>query len=217
MSEPSWPVFMAWSMSSASGPRHSPTTIRSGRMRRAFFTRSRIVYSPAPSMLAALGFQPHDVLLGELQLGRVLDRDDPLLVGNEIAEAVEQRGFAGAGTAGNEDVACGRARSARRNSAHGARHRALGDEVVDDHFPLGELADRERRPAHGERRDDRVHAAAVGEAGIHERLRAIDAAADVGDDPLDDRLDHGVGDEAAAGVLQVAVALDVNVRAYRRP
>ena len=52
--EPSWPVFMACSMSSASGPRHSPTTMRSGRMRRAFFTRSRIVYSPAPSMLAAL-------------------------------------------------------------------------------------------------------------------------------------------------------------------
>ncbi len=32
--EPSWPVFMAWSMSSTSAPRTSPTTIRSGRMRR---------------------------------------------------------------------------------------------------------------------------------------------------------------------------------------
>ena len=43
VSEPSWPVFIAWSMSSASPPRHSPTTMRSGRMRSAFFTRSRIV------------------------------------------------------------------------------------------------------------------------------------------------------------------------------
>jgi hypothetical protein len=43
VSEPSWPVFIACSISSASAPRHSPTTIRSGRMRSAFFTRSRIV------------------------------------------------------------------------------------------------------------------------------------------------------------------------------
>ena len=47
--EPSWPVFMAWSMSSASPPRHSPTTIRSGRIRRLFRTRSRMVTSPARS------------------------------------------------------------------------------------------------------------------------------------------------------------------------
>ena len=50
-SEPSWPVFMAWSMSSASEPRTSPTMMRSGRMRRALRTRSRIVTSPLLSML----------------------------------------------------------------------------------------------------------------------------------------------------------------------
>jgi hypothetical protein len=33
VSEPSWPVFIAWIMSSASPPRHSPMTMRSGRMR----------------------------------------------------------------------------------------------------------------------------------------------------------------------------------------
>ena len=40
--EPSWPVFMAWSMSSAAPSRTSPTTMRSGRMRSEFLTRSRI-------------------------------------------------------------------------------------------------------------------------------------------------------------------------------
>ncbi|MNM80134.1 hypothetical protein D3C81_920850 [compost metagenome] len=50
VNEPSWPVFIACSMSSASPPRHSPTTMRSGRMRRAFFTRSRMVIWPLPSM-----------------------------------------------------------------------------------------------------------------------------------------------------------------------
>jgi hypothetical protein len=47
--EPSWPVFMAWSMSSASADRTSPTMMRSGRMRRAFLTRSRIATLPVPS------------------------------------------------------------------------------------------------------------------------------------------------------------------------
>ena len=49
-SEPSWPVFIAWSMSSASAPRTSPTMIRSGRMRSEFRTRSRIGMWPSPSM-----------------------------------------------------------------------------------------------------------------------------------------------------------------------
>ncbi len=49
--DPSWPVFMACNMSRASPPRHSPTTIRSGRIRRVLRTRSRMVISPRPSML----------------------------------------------------------------------------------------------------------------------------------------------------------------------
>ena len=49
-SDPSWPVFIAWSMSSASAPRTSPMMIRSGRMRRLLRTRSRIDTSPSPSM-----------------------------------------------------------------------------------------------------------------------------------------------------------------------
>ncbi len=52
VSEPSWPVLSACSMSSASGPRTSPTTIRSGRMRSALRTSWRIVTSPRPSRFA---------------------------------------------------------------------------------------------------------------------------------------------------------------------
>ena len=49
---PSWPVFIACSMSKASAPRTSPTMMRSGRMRSALRTRSRCVTSPRPSRLA---------------------------------------------------------------------------------------------------------------------------------------------------------------------
>ena len=45
--EPSWPVFMACSMSSAAPSRTSPTTMRSGLMRRAFLTRSRMAMRPS--------------------------------------------------------------------------------------------------------------------------------------------------------------------------
>ncbi len=83
--EPSWPVFMACSMSSASSPRHSPTMIRSGRMRSALLTRSRCRISPLPSMLGGPRFQPDDVLLLQLQFGGVFDGDHALLVGNEVA------------------------------------------------------------------------------------------------------------------------------------
>ena len=73
------------------------------------------------------------------------------------------------------------------------------------------LADRQARPADRQRRDDGVDAAAVGQAGIDERLALVDAAADLGDDPLDDRLGHLVGDEPPAGEFDHAVALDVNL------
>jgi len=44
------------------------------------------------------------VRLVQLELGCVLDGDDPLVVGDERRERVEQRRLAGAGTAADEDV-----------------------------------------------------------------------------------------------------------------
>ena len=45
---PSWPVLRAVSTSRTSGPRHSPRTIRSGRIRRAVRTSSVMVTAPTP-------------------------------------------------------------------------------------------------------------------------------------------------------------------------
>jgi len=52
--EPSCPVFIACSISSASPPLHSPTIIRSGLIRREFRTRSRGDISPVFSILGGL-------------------------------------------------------------------------------------------------------------------------------------------------------------------
>ena len=50
--EPSWPVFMACNISNASSPRTSPTTIRSGRIRRLLITSCRCLIAPVPSTFA---------------------------------------------------------------------------------------------------------------------------------------------------------------------
>ncbi len=57
--EPSWPVFIACSRSNTSGPRTSPTMMRSGRMRRQFLTRSRMVDLALALEVGRAGFQPH--------------------------------------------------------------------------------------------------------------------------------------------------------------
>ena len=48
--------------------------------------------------------EPHDVLLLQLQLGRVLDRDDALVLGDEARQHVQQRRLAGAGAAADQAV-----------------------------------------------------------------------------------------------------------------
>ena len=142
--EPSWPVFMACSMSSVSAPRHSPMMMRSGRIRRAFRTRSVAVIGALAFDVRRPRFQPHDVLLLQLQFGRVLDRDDALVVRNEARQRVEQRRFTGTGTAGDDDVQPG---------LDGAfqQHRHLGREglVVQQVFQLQRIG---AEAANGHRR-----------------------------------------------------------------
>ncbi len=50
------------------------------------------------------GLQPHDVVLLQLQFRGVFDRDDAVGVGDEAGQRVEQRRFAGARAAGDDDV-----------------------------------------------------------------------------------------------------------------
>src|ERR1043165_8422646 len=89
--EPSWPVFMACNRSKASGPRTSPTMMRS-------HTQAVLDEVPhgdfaLPFEVGRTGLQPDHMRLLQLQLGRILASDDAL-VGVDIAgHAVEQRGL----------------------------------------------------------------------------------------------------------------------------
>ena len=75
------------------------------------------------------GFQPDDVLLLELELGRILDRDDALAVVDEGRHGVEHGRLARAGAAGDQHVAARRRRppSGLRRPAPGrCRSRSAG-------------------------------------------------------------------------------------------
>ena len=128
-SEPSCPVVIAWIMSSASPARHSPTTMRSGRMCSALRRRSRMVISPWPSRLRGTRLERHHVCLAELQLGRILDGDDALVLGDERGDDVEGRGLARA-CAPREEYVEARLDADSQELEHLGRGRAEPDEVL---------------------------------------------------------------------------------------
>ena len=207
--EPSWPVFMAWSMSRASPPRHSPTTTRSGRMRRALRTRSRMVTWPLPSMFggrASIASTCSWLSWSSLASSMVTMRssvgmnDDSTFSVVVLPVPVPP-----------ETITLRRPTTqAWRNRAECGVEGAEADQVVDLVRVLGELPDREERSADGQRVDHRVHAGAVGEAGVDHRRGLVDATADLAHDLVDDAPQVGLVDEAGVGALDATGPLDVD-------
>ncbi len=196
--EPSWPVFIACSMSSASPPRHSPTTMRSGRMRSALRTRSRMLIAPRPSRLAGRASRltrwlwrrrssaASSMVMMRSPSGMKFDSRLRKVV---LPEPVPP-----------ETTMLRRCSTQmRRNAGHLVREGAEAHQVLDLERPARELADGERRPLEGERRDDRIDPRAVAQAGIHHRRGFVDAAAERRDDALDDAEHRAVAGEGRRG------------------
>ncbi len=137
-------MFIACNRSKASPPRTSPTTMRSGRMRRQLRTRSRIVDQADALEVGRPGLQADDVRLLQLQLGGVLAGDDALVRLDEARQAVEQRGLARAGAARDHDVAADPADDLEELRALRRDRTELG-ELVEGELVALELADGERR------------------------------------------------------------------------
>ena len=130
--------------------------------------------------------------------------------GMKRREHVQGRGLAGAGAARDEDVEAS-FHAGAQEVEHLRRRRAEPDQVVHRERRGRELADGDHGSDQGQRRDDRVDAGAVGQAGVDHRARLVDAAADRGDDPIDDAHDVVVVLEDDVGQLQAAAALDVDL------
>ena len=145
----------------------------------------------------------HDVRLVELQLGGILDGDDPLVLGDERRQDVEGRRLARAGAAGHEDVEpCLDADA--QELEHLGRRRPEADEVVDRDRLCRELPHRDDRTDQRQRFDDRVDARAIGQPRVHARARCVDPPAERGDDPVDDAQDVLVVQEVAVDPFDLA-------------
>ena len=153
--------------------------------------------------------QPGHVLLLDLQFGGVFDGDDALGGGDESGEDVEQRGFARAGAAGDDNVEP-RADCAAQDLQHLRGQRAMAQQVVGGQRDGAEAADGQQRAIHGQRRNDDVDARSVQQARIHHRRRLIDAAAHRGDDLVDDVHQMGFILEDDVGLLDDAAPFDVD-------
>ena len=87
---------------------------------------------------------------------------------------------------------------------------AIGQQIVGGQRIGAEAADRKNRAIDGQRRNDGIHARAVGQAGIHHGRGLVDPAADLGDNLLDDVHQVMVVFEDHVGLLQHPAALDIN-------
>ena len=149
------------------------------------------------------------MLLLELQLHRVLDRDDPLVLRNERRQHVQQGGLSGAGPAGHDDVEPS-LHAGVQQFRHLRGERAEGDQVADVERVLGELADGQRGTVEGQWRHHGIDPGTVGEAGVHQWGRFVDPPADPGDNALDHPPQVFLGGEPGGGAHQFATALDVD-------
>ena len=124
-----------------------------------------------------------------------------------LGEAVQQRGLAGTGAAGNQHVGAAAPDDLQDVGAF-RRDRAELDQLIQRQLVLLEFADGQCRTVDRQRRHDGVDAAAVGEAGVADRRGFVDAPADLADDALTDIQQLLVVAEADSGLLNTAGDFD---------
>ena len=124
---------------------------------------------PASSLdVGGAAFESHNVMLSELKFGRVFDGDDAFGVRDEAGEHVEQRCFAGARAAGDDDIeAC------FDGALQKLQHLGSDGEVTEKICGLkgrgAETADGDDGAIHCKRRNDDVDARTVGETSVDHR------------------------------------------------
>ncbi len=155
------------------------------------------------------GLEREHVILVELQLLGVLDRDDSFVGRNEGRQHVQHRRLTGSGTTRDDHVELADD-AGLQEASRVDRQRAEADEVIDSQRVGGELPNGEEGAAHGQRSDDGVDTGSVGQAGVTERRRLVDPAADLGHDLVDDATEVGFVHESDFIEDELAAPLDVD-------
>ena len=202
-SDPACPVLSAISRSSASGPRTSPTIRRSGRIRSALRTSRRIVTSPRPSRFGGrasirttCGSRSRSSAASSIVTTRSAGSTNaasapsvvvfPEPVPPQISSVQRAR------TARPRKSSSGGASVPAATSSRGVNPRGRKRRMV------------EHRPVERQRREHDVHARAVGQAGVAERLGLVRAPAERREDALDHVAQVALGGEADAGLREPA-------------
>ena len=150
-----------------------------------------------------------DMLLVQLQLGRILDGDDALVDRDETRADVEKSRLAGTRATGHQDV---RAREHACLDERGGflGHGAEPDEVGNLIRVLAELSNRENGTVERDRRYRRVDAGSVEQARVHEWRARIDAPTDRRADGVDHPHQVSLVIETDVGEEDLALALHVD-------
>ena len=151
-----------------------------------------------------------DMALLQLQLQRVLHRDDALGRADAERNRVKKRRLARPRAARDDDVLAERHTCVDKLHHVGA-HRIEGDDLFEGEKRLAELSDREARAVRRDRRDHGVHAGAVHKTRVHERAGFVDAPPHLVDDALDHADEVAGVSEVAVGETHLALALHVDV------
>ena len=153
--------------------------------------------------------QPADVVLLQLQLGRLLDGDDALVPGDAGRQGVEQGRLAAARAAGDQQV--------RANLDAGPQERgrldgqaAEPDQVVEPEGARRELADGEHRSVDRDRREHDGEPGAVWQANFQDRIAGVEPAAGGRDQRFDGGHEVVFVSELPVRHKDPTVALDVD-------
>ena len=152
------------------------------------------------------GLQRHPVGVREPQLPDLLGRHDPVAAGDRRRQAVEQRGLARLGAAGDQDVEPGphrRLEERRRSRTERAELDQVGEPGGLEH----ELADVDRAEPAADALEHHVQPVALGQHRVDERLADVDPPTARLQHPLHQLL-HLRGAEHQVGQLVPTVAGD---------
>ena len=114
------------------------------------------------------GLERHPVGVREAQLEDLLRRHDPVAAGDRRGQAVEHRGLAGLGPAGDEDVEAGAHRGLEERRGRRGQAAEL-DQVAQPRGAEHELADVDRGEAAADALEHDVQAVALGQHRVDER------------------------------------------------
>ena len=180
-----------------SSPRTSPTTSRSGRIRRACRTSTRIGTSPGALDVGGPGLEPDDVRVVGPQLAGVLDDHHPVAGVDQGQQGGEQGGLPRAGAAADQEGEPGAHQPPQQGGGVGV-DRAVVLQLGDGEHPAARHPQRDHGARPGERGQHGVEAGAVGEAQVDVGRRVVEPPPHGPGEPLRQPAHRGVVGEPGA-------------------